>query len=210
MGVQPFPMVLQLETHRARLSARARQALLVAIIAAGALTLTPAAIARRRQPACAGATTSVRRGPARLIRRAVVCLLNDARANHGLPRLHASGALGRSAQRWTNAMVADGSLSHGSDVGARVSAAGFNWSNVGEIIGAGFGTPRQIVKAWMRSPTHCDVILDPTFADVGTGVVDHSVAGYARRGATWTADFALPRGHRAPSGNWGPANGCPY
>jgi uncharacterized protein YkwD len=205
-------MVLLLENHRARLRGRARDALVAAAIVAGvlAIVLAPTADARRHQPACQGATSYVRSAPASEIRAAVVCLLNDARVNHGLPRLHGSGALGRSAQHWTDVMVSGGSLSHGSNVGARVSAAGFRWSNVGEIVGAGYGTPRQIVQAWMQSPTHCQVILDPTFADVGTGVARHAVAGYANRGGTWTADFALASGRRAPSGNWGPANGCPY
>ncbi len=185
---------------------------MAAAVAAGvlAIVVAPAADARRHRAACAGATSYVRSAPASVIRAAVVCLFNDARANHGLPRLHGSGALGRSAQHWTDVMVSAGSLSHGSNVGARISAAGFRWSNVGEIIGAGYGTPRQIVKAWMQSTTHCQIILDPMFADVGAGVARRAVAGYASRGATWTADFALASGRRAPSGNWGPANGCPY
>jgi uncharacterized protein YkwD len=205
-------MVLRLENHRARLRGRAREAFVAAAIATGvlAIALASATVARGRQPGCSGATSYVRSAPAGVIRAAVVCLINDARANHGLPRLRGSGDLGRSAQHWTDVMVSAGSLSHGSNVGARISAAGFRWSNVGEIVGAGYGTPRQIVKAWMQSTTHCQVILDPLFADVGTGVAPRAVAGYARRGATWTADFALASGRRAPSGNWGPANGCPY
>jgi uncharacterized protein YkwD len=189
-----------------------RKALPTALLLAAALTifLAPPASARHRRPGCAGAITRPGHAPAREIRAAVVCLINDARAAHGLPLLRDNPALGRSAQHWTNAMVAGGYLSHGADVGARISAAGYNWSTVGEVIGAGYGTARQMVKAWMTSPTHCQVILSPAFGAVGAGINRHAVAGFAHRGGTWTADFALAMGAHWPSGNSGPANGCPY
>jgi hypothetical protein len=42
---------------------------------------------------------------------------------------------------------------------------------------------------------------------VGTGVDKRAIIG---RGATWTQDFGLWMGQRPASGNWGPADGCPY
>jgi uncharacterized protein YkwD len=139
-----------------------------------------------------------------------VCLINSARADHGLPPLRANGALTLAAQRWTNAMVAKDTGGNDPRLGRRVAADGFNWSAVGQNAGTGYRTPRQIVRAWMASTPHCQIILDPSFADVGTGVNRHAVTSFARGGATWTADFGLAEGARAPSGNWSPANGCPY
>ena len=71
-------------------------------------------------------------------------------------------------------------------------------------------TPRQVVDGWMASAGHCENILNPTYRDVGTGVNRHAVGGYASGPATWTQDFALPMGSRAPSRNSGPAHHCPY
>jgi hypothetical protein len=62
----------------------------------------------------------------------------------------------------------------------------------------------------MASAGHCENILDPRFSRVGTGIVDRGVPRYGNGGATWTQDFALPRGSRYPSGDFGPADGCPY
>jgi uncharacterized protein YkwD len=141
------------------------------------------------------------------MRHAVVCLINQQRAARGLPRLHASRLLDDSAQGWANRMVATGDFTHGSDFAARISAVGFAWSAAGENIASGFATPNAVVRAWMASTGHCQNILNPTFSRVGTGISPHTVGGFSG-GATWAQDFALPRGHRAPSHNWGPAGSC--
>jgi uncharacterized protein YkwD len=105
-------------------------------------------------------------------------------------------------------MVTNGIFTHGTDFAARITATGYNWTSAGENIATGFQTPRQVVSAWMASPGHCRNILDPTFADVGTGVSSHRLAQYGP--STWTQDFGLWMGHSNPSGNYGPQRGCPY
>jgi uncharacterized protein YkwD len=107
-------------------------------------------------------------------------------------------------------MVTRGDFTHGRSVGARISAAGFRWSAAGEAIASGYRTPERVVAAWMASAGHCELLLAPTFADVGTGVAGRAVGRAAHGGATWAVDFALPAGRRAPSHNYGPAQGCPY
>jgi uncharacterized protein YkwD len=147
------------------------------------------------------------------MRAAVLCLLNRQRASHHLPALHELRRLDRSAQGWTNSMVSSGSFAHarnGSDPAARITAAGYAWSSIGENIATGFPTPRAVVSAWMSSPGHCRNILAPNFTDIGIGVSPHPVGGAASGPATWTEDFGRPMGEAAPSGNWGPADGCPY
>lgn len=138
-----------------------------------------------------------------------MCLINEQRRAHGLPRLRESRRLDRSAQGWTDTMVRDGMFTHGSDFAARITAAGFTWSTAGENIATGFPTPRSVVDAWMASTGHCQNILSPSYADVGTGVDNHGIRGYGGP-ATWTQDFALPQGASPPSNNSGPAAGCPY
>ena len=144
------------------------------------------------------------------LQRSVVCLINQERARRHLPRLHTSGRLNRSAQGWTTAMVRHESFSHGADFAARITAVGFDWSTVGENIATGYRTPAGVVKAWMQSTGHCQNILSPNFADVGTGVSGRAVPGFGSAAGTWTQDFGLPMGRHDPSGNWAPANGCPY
>jgi uncharacterized protein YkwD len=137
-----------------------------------------------------------------------MCLVNAERAAHGLPALHDSSRLDAAAQRWTDAMVATGDFTHGSDPSARVSAVGLSWSTTGENIATGYPTPRRVVSGWMASVDHCRNILNPTYRQVGTGVNAHPVTGFASGPATWTEDFALPAGHRPASNNWGPLDSC--
>jgi uncharacterized protein YkwD len=158
--------------------------------------------ANARTPAVAASDTEMRN--------AVVCLINEQRAKRHLPPLRASPRLDRSAQEWTNAMVARRAFTHGSDFSARITAVGFVWSAAAENIATGYPTPRAVVDGWMASTGHCENILGPMYADVGTGLSRHPVRGFASGEATWTQDFGLPMGHHAPSGNTGPASHCPY
>jgi uncharacterized protein YkwD len=159
---------------------------------------------------CANARTPAIAATNAELKTAVVCLINQQRARHHLPRLHDSSRLDRSAQGWTNAMVARRAFTHGTDFSARITAVGFAWSAAAENIATGFPTPLAVVNGWIRSLGHCQNILSPMYLDVGTGLSRHPVRGFASREATWTQDFGLPRGRRPPSGNFGPASGCPY
>jgi uncharacterized protein YkwD len=158
---------------------------------------------------CVGANSRADRASLHRLRAAVVCLINKERRKYGLPPLHASKRLNRSAQGWTNDMVARSYFAHG-DPGSRISGVGYRWTTEGENIATGFRTPRQVVTAWMHSAGHCANILSPNYHDVGTGVNGHPVSGYARSPATWTQDFGRLMGRGAPSGNSGPASSCPH
>ena len=92
----------------------------------------------------------------------------------------------------------------------RLAAAGVKFRIAGENIATGQRTPQQVVSAWMGSLDHCQNILSPVYTQVGTGISLLPVLGYATGPSTWTQDFALPVGQRAPSENWAPADGCPY
>jgi uncharacterized protein YkwD len=177
-------------------------------VLAFAMAFTAVAAARGR--GCAGAHTPIARTSRASLQRAVVCLVNVERHMHGLPGLTESSRLNRSAQGWTNVMVAHRYFSHGANFAARISAVGFDWSNVGENIATGYRTPTAVVRAWMASTSHCQNVLNPLFRYVGTGVSDHAIARYSTRAGTWTQDFGLRMGQHPASGNWGPAQGCPY
>jgi uncharacterized protein YkwD len=159
---------------------------------------------------CPNADVSAAGAPLAVVRSAVVCLINQQRAAHGLPALRANRRLNRSSQGWSDRMVASSIFGHGADFSARISAAGFVWQAAGENIATGFATPQAVVSAWMGSLDHCQNILDPAYKDVGTGVNASPVQGFGSGGATWTQDFALPMHAKAPSHSWAPARSCPY
>ena len=100
-------------------------------------------------------------------------------------------------------MVSHDDFSHGSNFAGRITAAGFDWSTAGENIASGFPTAASVVRAWMGSEGHCRNILRPTFRNIGVGV-SRSGIGRIRHG-TWTEDFGLRAGSRAPSGELGPS-----
>ena len=160
-------------------------------------------------PGCGDATTAATRLSPVAARTAVRCLINEQRAAHGLPPLRNSRRLASSAQSWVTKLVVSDAFDHG-NIAARVLAAGIKFAFAGEDLATGQATPRQVVGAWMASPDHCRNILSPEFSELGTGVSPHPILGWATGPSTWAADFVLPRGHRAPSRNWRPANGCPY
>jgi uncharacterized protein YkwD len=162
---------------------------------------------------CANAGATASDTSARVLRGAVVCLVNQERARFHLPAIHQARRLTSSAQRYTTEMVRQDFFSHtapnGSTPGTRIAASGFRWSWIGENIASGYPTTEAVVTSWMHSQGHCYNLLAPVFRDIGIGVSPHGV-GPASGPATWTQDFGLPLGASAPSGNWGPANHCPY
>ncbi len=142
-------------------------------------------------------------------RAAVVCLFNRQRTGRGLPPLKQAGKLDRSAQGWTDHMVASGDFSHGNDFASRFTAEGYHWRAAGENIAAGQETPAAVVAAWMASTGHCRNILDPDFRDVGIGLSTKPVR-WDTAPVTWTADFGTRMGQSLPSHDTKPADGCPY
>ena len=137
-----------------------------------------------------GCRTPTRRSPpppGPSCRRAVVCLVNRQRTERHLPRLRVSPRLNRSAQGWTNAMVRHDSFTHGANFAARITAVGFAGRWPARTSPPGFPPPPQVVRGWMASTGHCQNILSPAFADVGTGVSQRRIPGFSSGGGTWTA-----------------------
>ena len=141
--------------------------------------------------ACANANAAVGAVSRQATKAAVVCLINKQRTDRGLPALHESGLLDRSAQGWTNTMVATGAFTHGANFAGRISAVGFQWSSAGENIATGFLTPRAVVAGWMASTGHCQNILNPTLSRASapessiTPLVSEATARRGPRTSRW-------------------------
>lgn len=112
---------------------------------------------------------------------ATLCLLNGERAQHGLPRLREQRQLARAGRRYARTMARERFFSHTSPSGAsmrdRLRAVGYArddraWS-IGEALAWGVGpraTPAATVDAWLASPPHRRLLLDPGYRDAGIGV----------------------------------------
>jgi len=183
----------------------------------GLCTVAPApaaaSSARSRVAACSHANTPANLATARTMRTAIVCLVNQERKRFGLPRLRESVRLDRSAQGHSDDMVRRNYFAHvapgGSSPFDRISATGYRWSAAGENIATGFPTPASVIAAWMSDVGHCQNILEPAYAHIGIGVNPRGVPRFVSGPASWTQDFGLPAGARAPSHNGRPAAGCP-
>jgi uncharacterized protein YkwD len=156
--------------------------------------------------ACPGADLTPTSENVSEIRTATLCLLNHERARRGLKRLAESPGLRRTAQRYSQAMVAQSFFDHvspgGSTLLSRVKTTTAYLQNVstwalGENIAWGTGelaTPAETMKGWMASSGHRHNILNRRFRHVGIGIaLGAPVDAQGMAAATYTTDF----GYRA-------------
>lgn len=118
-------------------------------------------------------------------------LINQARRDNGdVAALNSNAELQAAAQSYAEHLAADGQFSHtdGSQIGDRVTAAGYDWQTVGENLGLGQPTPAEVVAAWMASPDHRAVMLNPAFVDIGIGIAMRSDGRIV-----WCIDLAASR-----------------
>jgi uncharacterized protein YkwD len=179
----------------------ARLAALLTLSTAAGLCAV-AASASAGEP-CGGQSTARELGPEGA-RAALLCVVNEERAQRGLPTVESSWRLRRAAQRHTDDMVARAYFGHvspgGSDLGDRIRATGYlshryDWF-LGEALGWAEGaaaTPDRLMDAWMASPPHRAVILGRRYRQVGVGVDLAAPTAGVRDGVTVTLDFGLAR-----------------
>jgi len=53
----------------------------------------------------------------------------------------------------------------------RSTAAGYEWKTIGENIAEGQFSVDEVMRTWMNSPAHRKNILNPSFTDLGVGLV---------------------------------------
>jgi uncharacterized protein YkwD len=162
-------------------------ALLLAALAI--LAATPGSSDARTQSASADATLH---------------LLNAVRKAHGLTSLRLNAKLTRAATAHSRDMVRRRYFSHvtpeGLNFSDRIRGTGYLRTNrrwlVGETLAWGWrrrAAPARIVRAWLDSPPHREVMLNPAYREVGIGVVTGAPRAMPRGGATYTADFGVKR-----------------
>lgn len=179
--------------------------MLVAILAAVLLlpvaVSTPAAEAGGK--ACKKRNAEPETIRAKKAERVVLCLLNRKRARHDVSKLRPQRKLRQAARKHSRYMVRKRCFAHvcagEGDLFDRLKGAGYlsgldglrGWS-YGENIGWGegrLGSPRAIVRSWMRSEGHRRNILDRKFEHIGIGLVWGSPSGGGGPAGTYTNTF---------------------
>ncbi len=126
------------------------------------------------------------------IRTAVIRLVNRERAAAGCRSVRAHRTVTKAAQRHSDHMAREDSLSHrergGSGPGSRLSAVGYGWRRAGENIARGQRDAAEVVRAWALSPEHRVVLADCAFRHAGVGIN----SGTGDRGPWWTLLLARP------------------
>jgi uncharacterized protein YkwD len=136
------------------------------------------------------------------VRARVVGLVNAARS-HGrrcgserfaaAPPLAMSRDLNDAAAGHARDMVRRKFFDHrgsdGSQPRDRVQRAGYRSRLTGENIALGPESAEEVVAGWLKSPGHCENIMEPRFQDIGVGLA----VGRKRGQIYWVQTFGAPR-----------------
>ena len=95
-------------------------------------------------------------------------LIDQARADAGVPALRAQSQLGAAAAARATTMATARVLSH-DGWSAAIRAAGYTGGTIGENIAYGYGSAAAVFKGWMGSAGHRANILGAYFHDTGIG-----------------------------------------
>jgi uncharacterized protein YkwD len=106
----------------------------------------------------------------------MVVLVNQFRAENGLPPLKAVPELTKAAQDYVIRLAGANFFGHNDPDFAcnkpsdRAVAVGYtNWTNIGENLAAGYSTAESAINAFKNSPGHRAAMLSPNFRDFGVG-----------------------------------------
>lgn len=155
---------------------------------------------------CSGATLRPRPANMSRVVTATLCLIERERATHHLGLLRTNSTLQRIAATQAKDMVVgdyfgDNSLTGGTPwqrITASHYASGAHSVWAAQNIGwgtAALATPAAIVKGWMLSPPHRQIILTDGYRDIGVGVAPAAPSSLTGGlpGATYTVEFANRR-----------------
>ncbi len=68
---------------------------------------------------------------------------------------------------------------NGRNIGERIQHVGYRWRVVGENLAYGQRSISEVISDWLDSYTHCKLLMDPRFEDVG----------FAKNGPYWVLHF---------------------
>lgn len=113
----------------------------------------------------------------------VLRLMNDYRADEGLPALHSDARLDLAAADRMYDMEDQSYWSHQSPNGQSpflwLYRRSYDYRAAGENLAYGFETARLLVQSWMESHGHRANILSSEYEDCGIAIIDGSTLGPA-------------------------------
>ncbi len=132
---------------------------------------------------------------AAVIQSEILSLTNDERARQNVGSLSQDSLLDRSAQAKAEDMAAKGYFSHESPDGttpwAWIDETGYEYQYAGENLAVRFVDSKDVVTAWMASPTHKANLLKASYSEIGIGIAQGMYQGQP---ATFVVQhFAKPR-----------------
>ena len=78
----------------------------------------------------------------------------------------------------------------GSTPAQRVTRAGYRWRMTGENIAAGQLSPEAAVAGWIKSPGHCENLMNAGYTEMGVAAAVNSAS---KMGLYWAQEFGTPR-----------------
>lgn len=122
----------------------------------------------------------------------VLQLVNLERSDGGLPPVVRSSTLEKIADDYACRMISEGFFGHadpadGCGPGDRAVVGKYAFYAVGENLAAGQQTPAEVMRVWMESPAHRNIILDEKWSDVGI-----SVRHGGEYSIYWVQEFGAP------------------
>jgi uncharacterized protein YkwD len=145
-----------------------------------AVVLLPGAMSAEADAACATRDVEFDAGPAEM-QGAVLCEIERVRARKDAGPARVNGDLARAAGRHSSDMFERRYFSHvspgGGELSDRLRRAGYaakdcSW-RAGEILAWGVGsrsTAASTVRAWLRSPSHRQILLSGRYSQLGVGI----------------------------------------
>ncbi|MEO0734870.1 MAG: CAP domain-containing protein [Bacteroidota bacterium] len=90
-----------------------------------------------------------------------------------VPALRLDAQLSAAARTHSADQARNGKMTHqgsdGSNVGQRVTRAGFTWRSVGENVAWNYQNVNHVMEGWLGSPGHCKNIMSAGFTMMGMG-----------------------------------------
>lgn len=178
-----------------------RLAAFAALTVLTSMTALASAVAAQ---ACHGARRRPSKSNVGAVAATTLCIVNQVRRAHHLSQLRMNSVLrdiaaGQSHDMRVGGYFGDNSLS-GMTPMQRIAASSYAHGSRRLVVSqniawgkASESTPAAIVRAWMQSPPHREILLAPEYREVGVGVSLGTPRRAVAPGAIYTLDLAARR-----------------
>ena len=98
----------------------------------------------------------------------IVNLINDYRSRNGLSTLNVMNIVSFEAETHSNYMVQVGEVNHDNfNERYQYLVANADAKSASENVAYGYNSAESVVNAWLNSPSHKEIISNPSFTDFG-------------------------------------------